>query len=95
MPAADPGYEMQIARLRLLLIPVVALLLALPATSSAGGLQNCGGGVRASKVACSKAKRIAAEYSKTRAHSLQGYRCSDSGSRGRCTLDRKLVTFPL
>jgi hypothetical protein len=86
---------MQISRLRLLLIPVVAVLLALPASSIADGLQNCGGGVRASKVACSKAKRIAAEYSKTRARSLQGYRCSDSGSHGRCVLDRKVVTFTL
>jgi hypothetical protein len=87
---------MPIARSRLLLIPVIALLLALPASSSsAAGLQNCGGGIRAAKVACSKAKRIATEYSKTHAHSLQGYTCSEGGSHGRCVLDRKVVTFPL
>jgi hypothetical protein len=95
LPEADPGYEMRIRRLGLLVIPVVALLLALPVTSGASGLQNCGGGVRASKVSCSKAKRIAAEYAKTRAHSLQGYKCSGGGNQGRCVLDRKVVVFPL
>jgi hypothetical protein len=87
---------MPIRRIHLLAVAVVALLLALPvSTGSAAGLQNCGGGVRAAKVACSKAKRIAAEYTKTRARSLQGYTCSSGGSQGRCTLDRKVVTFPL
>ena len=86
---------MSIARLNLLLIAVIALLLALPASSGAAKLQNCGGGVRAAKVACSKAKRIATEYAKTQAHSLQGYTCSSGGSQGRCVLDRKVVTFPL
>jgi hypothetical protein len=86
---------MRILPTHLLLIVAVALLLALPASSSAGSMQNCGGGVRASKVACSKAKRIAAEYAKTKAHSLQGYTCSSGGSQGRCTLDRKIVVFPL
>jgi hypothetical protein len=95
LPEADPGYEMPISRLRLLLIPVVALLLALPASSGAANLQNCGGGVRAAKVSCAKAKRIAAEYAKTRAHSLQGYTCTGGGGQGRCVLDRKVVTFPI
>ena len=54
-----------------------------------------GGGVRASKVACAKAKRIATEYSKTGARSLQGFICTSSGSQARCVLDRKLVVFPL
>jgi hypothetical protein len=80
----------------LLAIVVAAMLLALPvASGSAAGLQDCGGGVRAAKVACSKAKRIAAEYAKTHARSLQGYTCSSGGSQGRCVLDRKVVIFPL
>jgi hypothetical protein len=79
----------------MLVIAVAALLALAAASSSAAGLQNCGGGVRAAKVPCSKAKRIAAEYTKTHAHSLQGYTCSGGGSQGRCTLDRKVVVFPL
>jgi hypothetical protein len=87
---------MSIRRTLVLAIVVVAGLLALSGISSAaGGLQNCGGGVRAAKVSCAKAKRIADEYAKTHARSLQGYTCSSGGSRGRCTLDRKLVLFPL
>ena len=46
-------------------------------------------------VSCPKAKRIAKEYAKTQAHSLQGYTCSGGGSQGRCILDRKVVLFPL
>ena len=46
-------------------------------------------------VSCPKAKRIAKEYAKTQAHSLQGYTCSGGGSQGRCVLDRKVVLFPL
>jgi hypothetical protein len=87
--------EMSIARLNLLLIAVAALLLILPASSGAARLQSCGGGVRAAIVSCSKAKRIAVEYNKTHAHSLQGYTCSSGRSQGRCTLDRKVVVFPL
>jgi hypothetical protein len=86
---------MSIARLNLPLVAVVALLLALPGGAGAAGMQNCGGGVRAAKVACSKAKRIATEYAKTGAHSLQGYTCTSGGSQGRCELDRKVVTFPI
>jgi hypothetical protein len=86
---------MRIARPHLLLIAAVALLLAIPASSGAAQLQSCGGGVRAAIVSCAKAKRIASEYAKTRAHSLQGYKCSSGGSQGRCTLDRKIVVFPL
>jgi hypothetical protein len=86
---------MRIPGTPLLLIAAVVLLLALPASSGAAKLQNCGGGVRAAKVACAKAKRIAAEYAKTQAHSLQGYTCSSGGSQGRCVLDRKIVVFPL
>jgi hypothetical protein len=75
---------------------VVAAVLALAASSSsAAGLQNCGGGVRAAKVGCWKAKRIAKEYAKTQAKSLQGYKCSSGGSSGRCVLDRKIITFRL
>jgi hypothetical protein len=87
---------MSISRIHLLAIVVAALLFSIPVSSgSASGLQNCGGGVRASKVSCAKAKRIATEYSKTHAHSLQGYSCSGGRNQGRCTLDRKLVLFPL
>ncbi len=87
---------MSIRRIHLLALVVIAVVLAFPVSSgSAAGLQNCGGGVRAAKVACSKAKRIASEYAKTHAHSLQGYTCSGGGNQGRCILDRKIVTFPL
>jgi hypothetical protein len=87
---------MSIGRIHLLAVLAVAALLAIPGSSgAAAGLQNCGGGVRAAKVSCSKAKRIAAEYAKTGARSLQGYTCSSGRSQGRCTLDRKLVIFPL
>jgi hypothetical protein len=86
---------MSIGRIHLLLIAVVALLIALPASAGAAGLQNCGGGVRAAVVSCPKAKRIAAEYSKTGNRSLQGYTCSSGSGQGRCALDRKLVVFPL
>ena len=87
---------MPLVRKILVLTAAVAatVAIALPSAANAG-LRNCGGGVRAAKVACSKAKRIAAEYAKTGAHSLQGYSCSGGGSQGRCVLDRKVVTFPL
>jgi hypothetical protein len=79
----------------LLLAATVSLaLIALPSAASAG-LRDCGGGVRAAVVSCSKAKRIAREYAKNPARSLQGYTCSSGGSQGRCVLDRKVVTFPL
>jgi hypothetical protein len=87
---------MSFGRIHLLAIAVAAVLLALPAHSgAAGGLRNCGAGVRAALVSCPKAKRIAKEYAKTQAHSLQGYTCSGGGSQGRCTLDRKVVVFRL
>jgi hypothetical protein len=87
---------MSLTRIRLLLLAAIAALVVLAVPSGANaGLRNCGGGVRASVVACSKAKRIAAEYAKTGAHSLQGYTCSGGGSQGKCVLDRKVVTFPL
>ena len=81
---------------RLFLLAALAALVLLAIPSGAGaGLRNCGGGVRAAVVSCSKAKRIAAEYAKTQAKSLQGYTCSSGGSQGRCVLDRKVVTFRL
>lgn len=86
---------MSIARLNLLLVAAIAVLLALPGGAAAGQMQNCGGGVRAAKVGCSKAKRIATEYAKTGARSLQGYTCTSGGSQARCELDRKVVVFPL
>jgi hypothetical protein len=79
----------------LLSLAVVAILLALPGASGAASMRSCGGGVRAAVVSCGKAKRIATEYAKTRSRSLQGYTCTSGGSQGRCTLDRKVVTFPL
>jgi hypothetical protein len=80
----------------LLIAAAVAAMtaIALPSGASAG-LRNCGGGVKAAKVSCSKAKRIAKEYAKTGAKSLQGYTCSSGGSSGKCVLDRKVVTFKL
>jgi hypothetical protein len=87
---------MSVRLTHLIAAPIVALLLALPAVAGASdGLQNCGGGVRAAVVSCPKAKRIANEYVKTRAHSLQGYTCKSGNSQGRCILDRKLVVFSL
>jgi hypothetical protein len=83
------------ARASLLVLAVAAVLLALPGVSGAASMRSCGGGVRAAIVSCSKAKRIAAEYAKTKAHSLQGYTCSSGARQGRCTLDRKVVVFPL
>ena len=83
-------------RIRILLLAALAALVVLAVPTGAdAGLRNCGGGVRAAVVACSKAKRIAAEYAKTGAKSLQGYSCSEGGSQGRCVLDRKVVTFPI
>jgi hypothetical protein len=81
------------------IVVAVAAAASLPAPSgaSAEGLQNCGASVRATVVPCPKAKRIATEYKKTRARSLQGFRCSSrrSGERinARCALDEKLVVF--
>jgi hypothetical protein len=86
---------MRIQRIHLLLIAAIAILIALPTAAGAARMQNCGGGVRASQVACPKAKRIATEYAKTGARSLQGYTCTSGGSKARCVLDRKLVVFPL
>jgi len=87
---------MSVGRLHLLAVLAVAVSLSFaPSSGAAGGLQSCGGGVRAAVVSCAKAKRIASEYVKTRTRSLQGYTCSSSGGHGRCTLDRKLVLFPL
>jgi hypothetical protein len=87
---------MSIRHVRLFLLAALATLAvaAIPSTANAG-LRDCGGGVRAAVVSCSKAKRIAREYAKTPAQSLQGYTCSSRGSQGRCVLDRKVVTFPL
>jgi hypothetical protein len=87
---------MSIRHVRLFLLAALATLAvaAIPSTANAG-LRDCGGGVRAAVVSCSKAKRIAREYAKTPAKSLQGYTCSSGGSQGRCVLDRKVVTFPL
>ena len=78
------------------LVPAVcAIALALAASSSAAQLENCGRGVRAAKVGCAKAKRIAKEYAKTHDKSIWGYACSGGEGRGRCVLDRKLVLFEL
>ena len=87
---------MAFSRIRLVLLAAVVALIVLAVPSGAdAGLRNCGGGVRAAKVSCAKAKRIATEYAKTGAKSLQGYTCSGGDSQGRCVLDRKVVTFPL
>jgi hypothetical protein len=85
-------------RIALILIAATTALAAVPAHSGAsGGLQNCGGSVRASVVPCPKAKRIAKEYAKTRAGSLQGFRCTSKRSgdqiNARCVLNEKVVLF--
>jgi hypothetical protein len=86
---------MSFMRTSLLATLVVAGLLAFAGTSGASSLRNCGGGVRAAVVSCAKAERVADEYVKTHAHSLQGYTCKSGDSQGRCALDRKLVVFSL
>jgi hypothetical protein len=86
---------MSFMRTSLLASVLVAGLLAFVGTSGASSLQSCGGGVRAAKVSCDKAKRIATEYKKTRRHQLQGYTCKSGETQGRCALDRKLVLFSL
>jgi hypothetical protein len=88
---------MSLSRLRLLLAIALAMLvvaaLAFQSTAAAT-LKYCGGGVRAEIVACWKAKRIAADYAKTRRRSVQGFKCTSGDRRARCVLDRKLVLFP-
>ena len=86
---------MSFMRTSLLAAIAVTALLAFAGTSGASSLKSCGGGVRAAIVSCAKAKRVATEYVKTHAHSLQGYTCKSGSSQGRCALDRKLVLFSL
>ena len=90
-------YSVSVSLPRLVILPiaVAALLVLTAAGSAAAKLESCGGGVRAAKVGCAKAKRIAKEYAKTHDRSLWGYTCSSGGSQGRCVLDRKLVLFQL
>lgn len=77
-------------------VVAIACVLALAASASvAAKLENCGGGVRAAKVGCAKAKRIAKEYAKTHHRAIWGYSCSAGDRQGRCVLDRKLVLFEL
>ena len=77
-------------------IVLAGLLPGTAAWSQEGsGMVNCGQGVRAMIVDCGKAKRLAAEFRKTKRRSIWMYTCSGGGSRGRCVLDRKLVTFPI
>ncbi|HEX3562056.1 MAG TPA: hypothetical protein VHU24_04395 [Solirubrobacterales bacterium] len=96
---ADVYFAMPKRRIALIVIAAVAALAAIPAQSGASGkgLQSCGGSVRAAVVPCPKAKRIAGEYAKTRAHSLQGFACTSRRSgrqiNARCVLDEKRVLF--
>jgi hypothetical protein len=86
-------------RIALIVIAATTALAAIPAHSGASGegLQNCGGSVRAGVVSCPKAKRIAKEYAKTRAGSLQGFKCSSKRSgeqiNAKCVLNEKRVLF--
>ena len=83
-------------RLAIWTIVLAGLVPAAAAWSQDGtGMVNCGRGVRALIVDCGKAKRLAAEFRKTKRRSIWMYTCSAGGSRGRCILDRKVVTFPL
>jgi hypothetical protein len=86
---------MTLPRLVSLAILIAALLAVAASSSAAAKLENCGSGVRAAKVGCAKAKRIAKEYAKTGHRSIWGYTCSAGDSQGRCVLDRKLVLFDL
>jgi hypothetical protein len=86
---------MSLPRFAILAIVLVAVL-PIPASASGGhDLVSCGGGVRATAVGCGKARRIAKEYARTHQHSLWSYVCSSGDNRGRCVLDRKVVTFPV
>jgi hypothetical protein len=86
-------------RIALIVIAATTALAVIPAHSGASGsgLQNCGGSVRAGVVPCPKAKRIANEYAKTRARSLQGFICTSKRSggqiNGKCVLNEKRVLF--
>ena len=92
----DAAIEISPIRKGLLLGLVAGVLLtAAPAASGAPPLRGCGGGVRAAKVDCGKAKRIAAEYRRTGRRNIWMYTCSRGGDHGRCVLDRKVVIFPL
>ena len=82
-------------RLGAIAIALVAVCLMAAPGWGAADLVNCGGGVRAALVGCSKAKRIAKEYVKTGDRSIWLFKCSGGASRGRCVLDRKVITFPL
>jgi hypothetical protein len=86
---------MTLPRLVSLAIAIAAVLALAPFASGAGKMENCGGGVRAAKVGCAKAKRIAKEYAKTHDRAIWGYRCSAGDTQGRCVLDRKVVVFRL
>jgi hypothetical protein len=97
--AADVNDVMLRRRIALLVIGACAAVTAIPASSGASsrGLQDCGGSVRAGVVPCPKAKRIAKEYAKTRARSLQGFSCTskrrDGQINARCVLNEKRVVF--
>jgi hypothetical protein len=82
---------------RLAILAILSLaVLPFPASASGGNdLVSCGGGVRATAVGCGKARRIAKEYARTHQHSLWSYSCTSGDNRGRCVLDRKVVTFRL
>ena len=93
-PRGMMGDLMRLPRLFLLTIALAAVLVAIPVQSGvAAELRPCGSGVRAAIVGCSKAKRIAAEYRRTHAGRLQGYKCYSRRDVGRCELDRKLIVF--
>jgi hypothetical protein len=97
--AADVNVVMPRRRIALLVIAACVAVTAIPASSgaSSNGLQDCGGSVRAGVVPCPKAKRIAKEYAKTRARSLQGFSCTSKRSgaqiNARCVLNEKRVLF--
>ena len=82
-----------------LVIWTIALACSLPVVSAwAAGeteMVSCGAGVRAVIVDCGKAKRLVREHLKTHRRSIWMYTCTSGEKRGRCVLDRKLVTFRL
>jgi hypothetical protein len=84
-------------RLLLVLAACLAILAAVPfASAQQAQSQNCGGGISAVRLTCQKARQIAKEYVRKPSRDVAGFICkATSQKRGRCILDRKVVTFPL
>lgn len=83
-------------RLVLALLACLAILAAVPSASAQEAQpQKCGGGVVVVQVTCQKARQIVKEYLRKPGRDVAGFICKALHNRGRCVLDRKIVTFPL